>query len=605
MKETFHFQVNLGGMLDVLSNHLYKSPDVFLRELLQNGVDAVTQRRKRQPGWNVVQLAASSGPEQGDLENTEKWNGGRISISLEEGQRLAFTDNGTGLTEEEIHRFLAVIGQSSKTELVNGQMPEDYIGRFGIGLLSCFMVSDSITVHTRSFSNSHSYMWKGFPDGTYTFGELAEELPVGTTVILEAKPGREEYFTRERVAELVRYYGLALPVPVYFGEEPHRLNDLPEHLTQSSRTQMLSFGEWLFEEEFLEAIPIQTAHLNGVAFVLPFETAATVKGGHRLYLKEMLLTERGDRLLPSWAFFLRCFLNTRGLRPTASREEFYEDQDLKEAQNEFAEAVASYLSKLAAEEPDRLRTMVSVHEQALKSMAVWNDELFTLFINYLTFETSEGRLNGDVLRQKGEASYISTLEKYHQLKPIFMASGELLVCGAYTYDRELLQKFNELQGVAIQPLSEERLDTALKEPSWEQRSAAHALLRAANRGLAEFDCRAEVKSFLPAELPVLYAMSDEVRFLREAKSAQDMSNGIFSSALSSLLSGLAEKPLATLHLNMNNVLIQRLCAKEDQKLLESTIRVLYIQAMLAGGYPLHGHELQVMGQELLYLVDHD
>ena len=52
MSNTYHFQVNLGGMLDVLSNHLYKSPDVFLRELLQNGVDAVTLRQKSQPDWN-------------------------------------------------------------------------------------------------------------------------------------------------------------------------------------------------------------------------------------------------------------------------------------------------------------------------------------------------------------------------------------------------------------------------------------------------------------------------------------------------------------------------------------------------------------------------
>ena len=68
---------------------------------------------------------------------------------MEPGRRLIFRDNGAGLSEEGIHRFLAVIGQSSKTELVNGTIPEDYIGRFGIGLLSCFMVSDSIVVHTR------------------------------------------------------------------------------------------------------------------------------------------------------------------------------------------------------------------------------------------------------------------------------------------------------------------------------------------------------------------------------------------------------------------------------------------------------------------------
>ena len=121
----YHFQVNLGGMLDILSNHLYKSPDVFIRELLQNGVDAITMRQKRQLGWE----------------------GGILSITVEPGRRIEFSDNGSGLTEEEIHRFLAVIGQSSKTELVNGKIPEDYIGRFGIGLLSCFMVSDSIVVY--------------------------------------------------------------------------------------------------------------------------------------------------------------------------------------------------------------------------------------------------------------------------------------------------------------------------------------------------------------------------------------------------------------------------------------------------------------------------
>ena len=188
MSDTYHFQVNLGGMLDVLSNHLYKSPDVFLRELLQNGVDAITLRQKSQPDWN----------------------GGKITITVEPGRRLIFRDNGAGLSEEGIHRFLAVIGQSSKTELVNGKIPEDYIGRFGIGLLSCFMVSDSIVVHTRPAEGGGAHVWTGLPDGTYTLEPL-EECPVGTSVILTAKPGMEHYFQPRKVTELVRYYGLALP----------------------------------------------------------------------------------------------------------------------------------------------------------------------------------------------------------------------------------------------------------------------------------------------------------------------------------------------------------------------------------------------------------
>ena len=137
---SFHFQVNLGGMLDILSNHLYKSQDVFVRELLQNAVDAVTMRQERQPGWKD----------------------GYITITVVPGERIEVADNGLGLTKEEIHRFLAVIGQSSKTQLVNGQIPQDYIGRFGIGLLSCFMVSDSITVLTVPMDESQANIWTGF-----------------------------------------------------------------------------------------------------------------------------------------------------------------------------------------------------------------------------------------------------------------------------------------------------------------------------------------------------------------------------------------------------------------------------------------------------------
>ena len=69
----YHFQVNLGGMLDILSNHLYKSPDVFIRELLQNGVDAITMRQKRQLGWE----------------------GGILSITVEPGRRIERSEEHT------------------------------------------------------------------------------------------------------------------------------------------------------------------------------------------------------------------------------------------------------------------------------------------------------------------------------------------------------------------------------------------------------------------------------------------------------------------------------------------------------------------------------
>lgn len=600
--ESYHFQVNLGGMLDILSNHLYKSPDVFLRELLQNGADAITMRKKSQPDWND----------------------GRITIFVEPGRRMEIRDNGAGLTEEGIHRFLSVIGQSSKTELIDGKIPEDYIGRFGIGLLSCFMVSDSIIVYTSPLDGGKAHVWTGMSDGTYTLkplyrtvyhsGELYEPeqesvdgtlgvSSTGTAVVLTAKPGMERYFQPEKIAGLVKYYGLVLPIPVYLSDDKKPLNNIPGDFLYEGRGRLLSFGEWIFDEEFLDAIPIETQHLSGVAYVLSYRTDSRIKNGHRIYLKNMLLTEQGDMLLPSWAFFLRCFINTRGLRPTASREDFYEDDELVKARGEFEEAVRKYLVDMALYEPDRIQQVISIHVKALKSMAVWDDELFRLFIDYLPFETSEGSISGAAVKRAGEASWVSDVPKFKQLKPVFMSQGKLLICTGYTYDEELIIKFAKMFSLPLSPIGEESMDSVLEQVLPSEKIYMQEMLRVVNNGLKKFDCMAHVRRFLPNDLPVLYSISDEVKFLRQLQNSSEISSGMFSGALSSLFESVEEKPLATLYLNLNSGLIRKLADIHDKELLESISKVLYVQALLAGGHPLKGDELKTMNRELLNLIE--
>ncbi len=577
--ESFRFQVNLGGMLDILSNHLYRSPDVFLRELLQNGADAITLRQKRQPGWT----------------------GGRITVSLEPGKRMVFRDNGAGLDQEEIHRFLAVIGQSSKTLLeADGTMPEDYIGRFGIGLLSCFMVSDSIVIETQPAAGGQAHVWTGYPDGTYTL-EPVEVGLAGTAVTLTAKKGAEGYFYRKSVERLVRYYGLALPVPVRLAGEEEPMNRVPGDFSSLSRGRLLDFGSRLFDEEFLDVIPISTPHLSGAAFVLPYRTDPSAKGGHRIYLKQMLLTEQGDTLMPPWAFFLRCFLNTRGLRPTASREDFYEDQQLDAARQEFAGAVRDYLERLSQEEPERLRQLVEVHSQAIKSMAVWDDGLFRLFIDYLTFETSEGSLTGRGLKRAGAGTWVGSVPRFQQLKPVFLAQGRLLICTGYVYDEELVTKMARYFSLPFSPLGEDEMDLVLEGPSLEEKQKAFDLLRMADRVLAPMDCQGEARRFLPSDLPALYTLNENSRFLRQMEAAQGV-DSFFSDALSSMLAGPGAEMLGTLYLNLNNRLVRELMTAGDRERVESAIELLYVQALLAGGHPLRGGELRLMNQAIMALV---
>ena len=152
------FQVNLKGMIALLSEHIYSNPNTFVRELLQNCVDAITA-----------------------LRNIDENYKGRIDVFLNEDKTVVFRDNGVGLKEEEVYRFLTVIGESSKRDTPDA---DDFIGRFGIGLLSCFVVTNEITVESRSAMGGQPVCWCGIVDGSYQLTLSDEERPIGSLVVL-------------------------------------------------------------------------------------------------------------------------------------------------------------------------------------------------------------------------------------------------------------------------------------------------------------------------------------------------------------------------------------------------------------------------------------
>jgi molecular chaperone HtpG len=131
-KESKVFKVNLGGVLDVLSNHLYSSEKVFLRELLQNSCDAIAARNLFDP----------------DHKGTI-----RIEVINDEENILIIEDNGIGLKEEEVVEFLSSVGSSTKRDYFTSNR-DHFIGQFGIGLLSCFMICDEIVLITKAKDQS-------------------------------------------------------------------------------------------------------------------------------------------------------------------------------------------------------------------------------------------------------------------------------------------------------------------------------------------------------------------------------------------------------------------------------------------------------------------
>jgi molecular chaperone HtpG len=590
------FQINLRGIIDLLSGHLYSTPEVFVRELLQNGVDAVHAREMIEPGFL-----------------------GEITLELHGGRggkppTLVFTDNGVGLTEDEVHRFLATIGQSSKNEAF-WHRPTDFIGQFGIGLLSCFVVSDEIVVVTRSARGGEPAVeWRGKPDGTYTVKTLAGDFSPGTQVFLTARKGAEDYFEPDRLAERVHHYGSLLPYPIRLSAGgPARLINAEGppwrgHFAsdEERRTALLEYGRKTLGEEFFDAIPLRSGvgEVEGVAFVLPYSPSLATRRTHRVYLKHMLLSESVEGLVPDWAFFVKCVVNANDLRPTASRESFVEDDKLAATRDALGRLLRDYLCGLARHDPRRLQQLVALHHLSIKALAARDDDFFRLFIDWLPFETSTGRMMlGEYRARHRVLRYTTHLDRFRQIARVAAAQGLCVINAGYVHDDELMARFPEVfPGAEVEEIDPAGLAQSFEDLDLAEREEVFALVKAADLVLQRFMCAADVKKFRPAELPALYATDADADLVRSAEQSRQISDELWSSVLDNLTSRGAVG-YAQLCFNFNNPLVRKLARLRDRRLLPRCIQMLYVQALLLGHHPLNDREMALLNEGLLGLIE--
>ena len=629
----YRFQVNLGGMIEILSDHLYSSPDVYIRELLQNGVDAITARTiwERETAGKAIADQSETADQGVDADHNTTASQGTIVLEIEEGSRLVFSDNGQGLTEDEIHQFLAVIGESSKRNPKNGRIRTDYIGRFGIGLLSCFMVSDEIRMRTKSCKgNSPVLEWTGKPDGTYTIRELSQSsledsdpksqtqtaagrgmnMAVGTQVILEAKPGREDYFTEKVIRKLLVYYGLLLPFPVivriHGREEQINPSYLPWDGRETNKQELLLFGQMMFEEQFLDCVPLRSekGNVSGVAYIVKYPVLPSARGSHRIYLKNMLLTEKGDNLIPDWAVFTKCIINATDLRPTASREGFYVDEVLDEAREAIEDALIGYIADMAENNKELFDTFFRIHRLTLMSLALATPKLFGILVDYCEFETTRGIQSGYDLRSCGEPLvYAPTEAKYKQLSQLFFAQDKLLINVSYVHSLELLSRMGQVYDLEVHAVDDWSVDDLMQDLSPDDQDESFAFQKAANRILKAYDCRAELKYFSPYNQPTFYMMDEKILLKRQITASRSQADSMFFQMLDAFAAEIPSDTAAVLYFNYNNPLVKKLAAVESEPDLKLLVEILYVQALQIGGFVLHNNELGMLNRNILTLME--
>ena len=179
----------------IIKKWLYSEKEIFLREIVSNATDAVTKLKR----------LSSLGQYDGETE------GFRVEVSFNKTEKtLTVSDNGIGMTEDEVARYLGNIALSGALDFINKYESEQkegnstgIIGHFGLGFYSAFMVADSIEVITRSYQGGNTTRWVCSADGSYEFTDAPYELSRGTDIILHITEEEAEYLGAYKIREML------------------------------------------------------------------------------------------------------------------------------------------------------------------------------------------------------------------------------------------------------------------------------------------------------------------------------------------------------------------------------------------------------------------
>ncbi len=377
--------VDLSGLMSILGQHLYSTPAVALRELVQNAHDSITRRI---------------------LEDAD-FSSGTIRV-WSENTTVYIEDEGAGLTEPEIHSFLATIGAGYTRLLRQSSGDERLIGLFGLGFLSAFVLSKRVTVLTTSYkSPSETWRYRSMGDERYAVEKDEPTNRVGTQVALELKPQYAHLANPDVLRNVLTRYCTLLSHPVLVcGEDAVNAEPPPWRVSFTGeppvrvRKRKLEFAE-RFERRFEPLCTMDVAVVPeegddskppvGLLWVQDNGTYATSDNRNlSVFVRGMLLDDDARDLLPVWAGFIGGCIEADSLTPTASREDFQRDDHYEATKKAIEKALISGLAKLPREQPEAWRRILARHNEALLGAALCDDELFSLLADLVHVPTTQG-----------------------------------------------------------------------------------------------------------------------------------------------------------------------------------------------------------------------
>ena len=352
--------VTTENIFPVIKQFLYSDHEIFLRELVANAVDA-TQKMK---------AFASTGDFSGELGDL------KVRVELDEKEKtLWIIDNGIGMTEEEVDRYINQIAFSSAGEFLEKYKDQmgGIIGHFGLGFYSAFMVAKKVTIDTLSWKEgAEAVRWTCDGSPEYAM-EPSDKGDRGTVIKLELDDDSAEYAAKARIKSLLEKYCKFMPVPVIFGKE-QEWKDGAYHDTDKDLVINNVEPIWtrtpsdLKEEDYLNFYkalypmhedPLFHIHLNvdypftltGVLYFPKIkERMAIEKNKIQLYCNQMFVTDHVDNIVPDFLTLLHGVIDSPDIPLNVSRSYLQSDANVKKISGYITKKVADRLEEIFKEE---------------------------------------------------------------------------------------------------------------------------------------------------------------------------------------------------------------------------------------------------------------
>lgn len=488
-QETRGFQSEVKQLLQLMIHSLYSNKEIFLRELISNASDAADKLR----------FKALSNPTlyEGDGELRV-----RVSFDADKGT-LTISDNGIGMTREQVIDHLGTIAKSGTKEFLTalGQdqaKDSQLIGQFGVGFYSAFIVADKVTVKTRAAGEAadKGVLWESAGEGEYSVADI-EKKSRGTDVILHLREDEKEFLNEWRLRDIIGKYSdhIGLPVEMLtkeYDDEGKEIGEKWEKINKSDALWTRSKND-ISDEEYKEfykhlshdfADPLLWAH-NKVEGNQEYTSLLYVpskapwdlfnrehKHGLKLYVQRVFIMDDAEQFMPNYLRFMRGLIDSNDLPLNVSREILQDNKTTAALRKALTKRSLQMLEKLAKEDADKYQQFWKEFGLVLKEGPAedfGNKEAIAKLLRFASTHNDSSEqtvsLEDYVARMKEgqKAIYYITADSYVAAKnsphlELFNKKGIEVLLLSDRIDEWMLSYLTEFDGKPLQTITKADLD---------------------------------------------------------------------------------------------------------------------------------------------------